>query len=87
MNDRASTRYGSETLFCTMYAKAGEQSGKRYMARFLGRSLEIVERRTRETNLVIRSGSNLLSGFTLLESAVWGFRLVSRIVRMFRRFR
>lgn len=31
--------------------------------------------------------SNLLSGFTLLESAVWGFRLVSRIVRMFRRFR
>ena len=51
-------------IICTMYAKAGEQSGKRYMARFLGRSLEIVERRTRETNLVIRSGSNLLSAAT-----------------------
>lgn len=32
-------------------------------------------------------GSNLLNGFTLFESALWGFRLVSRIVRMFRRFR
>ncbi|HIZ27039.1 hypothetical protein [Barnesiella sp. An55] len=32
-------------------------------------------------------GSNLLSGVTLLESAIWGFRLMSRIFRMFKRFR
>lgn len=32
-------------------------------------------------------GSNLLGGVTLLESAMWGFRLVSRIFRLFKRFR
>ena len=51
-------------IICTMYAKAGEQNGKRYMARFVGRSLEIVERRTGTTNLVIKSGSNLISAST-----------------------
>lgn len=51
-------------ILCTMYAKAGEQNGKRYMARFVGRSLEIVERKTGATNLVIKSGSNLISAST-----------------------
>lgn len=51
-------------IICTMYAKAGEKNGKRYMARFVGRSLEIVERKTGATNLVIKSGSNLLSAST-----------------------
>lgn len=32
-------------------------------------------------------GSNLLNGISVLESAIWGFRLVSRLFRMFKRFR
>ena len=56
-------------ILCTMYAKVGEQNGKRYMARFIGRSLEIVERKTGATNLVIKSGSNLLSASTTLSIA------------------
>jgi membrane protein implicated in regulation of membrane protease activity len=48
----------------TMYTKAGEQTGKRYMARFVGRELEVVERTVRPTSLVIRPGSNLLAAST-----------------------
>lgn len=32
-------------------------------------------------------GNNLLSGISVLESAIWGFKLVSRIFRIFKRFR
>lgn len=32
-------------------------------------------------------GNSLLGGVTLLESAIWGFRLMSRIFRMFKRLR
>ena len=32
-------------------------------------------------------GGRLLNGFTMIESAIWGFRLISRIFRIFRKFR
>lgn len=51
-------------IIAAMYGKAGEQNGKRYMARFLGRELQVVERTAGETNLVIRPGSNLFSAET-----------------------
>lgn len=51
-------------IICTMYTKAGEQNGKRYLARFRGKELEIVERVERSSNLVIRPGSNLFSATT-----------------------
>lgn len=48
----------------TLYTKAGEQTGKRYMARFVGRELQAVERTVQPTSLVIRPGSNLLDATT-----------------------
>jgi len=51
-------------IIATMYAKAGEQTGKRYMARFIGRDLQVTERTTLPTSLVIRPGSNLLTAST-----------------------
>lgn len=32
-------------------------------------------------------GGRLLNSFTMIESAIWGFRLISRIFRIFRKFR
>lgn len=32
-------------------------------------------------------GGHLLNSFTMIESAIWGFRLISRIFRIFRKFR
>lgn len=32
-------------------------------------------------------GSSLLNGFSVIESAIWGFKLFSRIFRLFKRFR
>ncbi len=32
-------------------------------------------------------GSRILSGFTILESALWGYRILSRFLRLFRRRR
>lgn len=46
-------------IITTLYAKAGEQTGKRYMARFIGQELQVTERTVRPTSLVIRPGSNL----------------------------
>ena len=41
-----------------------------------------------ETRSITRYiGNNLLSGISVLESAIWGFKLVSRIFRIFKRFR
>ena len=34
-----------------------------------------------------KSVSGLLNSFTMIESAIWGFRLISRIFRIFRKFR
>ena len=31
-------------------------------------------------------GGRLLNSFTMIESAIWGFRLISRIFRIFRKF-
>lgn len=51
-------------ILATLYTKAGEQNGKRYMARFIGRELQVTERTVRPTSLVIRPGSNLLNAST-----------------------
>ncbi len=51
-------------IVASMYGKAGEQNGKRYMARFQGRELQVAERVVKKTNLVIRPGSNLFSAGT-----------------------
>lgn len=51
-------------IITTLYTKAGEQNGKRYMARFVGQNLEVTERTVLPTNLVIRPGSNLLTSTT-----------------------
>ncbi len=51
-------------IIATLYTKAGEQNGKRYMARFIGRELEVTERTLQPTSLVIRPGSNLLNAST-----------------------
>ena len=32
-------------------------------------------------------GNNLLNSFTVFESAIWGYRLISRLFRIFKRFR
>ncbi len=32
-------------------------------------------------------GKNMLAGFSIFESALWGYRIYNRIVRMIRRFR
>ncbi len=41
--------------------------------------------RTQSTSNFI--GGRLLNGFTVLDSAIWGFRIISRIFRFFRRRR
>lgn len=51
-------------IITTLYTLAGEQNGKRYMARFRGKELEIVERSVGQTNLVIQTGSNLFEAST-----------------------
>ncbi len=32
-------------------------------------------------------GGSLLNSFTMLESAIWGYRLISRLFRIFRKFK
>lgn len=64
---RVSRKFSAVSLWqilATMYAKAGEQNGKQYMIRFAGKDLSITERRERDTNLVIRPGSNLIQAET-----------------------
>lgn len=64
---RISRKFAAVSLWqimATMYAKAGEQNGKQYMIRFVGKDLRITERTERDTNLVIRPGSNLIQAET-----------------------
>lgn len=48
---------------------------------------QVISPFTEARSIIKYIGSNLLGGVTLLESAMWGFRLVSRIFRLFKRFR
>ena len=45
----------------TAYTKASEQNGKRYMIRFSGEKLEVIEKKQGESARVLRAGSNLIS--------------------------
>ena len=46
---------------------------------------EVVEPFTNVRSVSKYIGNSLLDGFTMLESAIWGYRLISRIFRLFRR--
>lgn len=52
----------------TMYTLAGDQTGKKYLLRFRGTKLEVVELALSEESILLRPGSNLLS-CTVRESA------------------
>jgi hypothetical protein len=51
-------------IVTTLYSKAAEQTGKRYMTRMDGGSLRVLERTVSATSLVIRPKSNLRSATT-----------------------
>ena len=45
----------------TAYTLASRQTGKQYFIRFQGRELEVLEKKTDETTLILKGGSNLIA--------------------------
>lgn len=63
--DRKFTGVPLWKIVTTLYTKAAEQNGKRYMARFEGGSLSVLERTESSASLVIRGRSNLRGARTV----------------------
>lgn len=52
------------SIIQTAYSLASEESGKKYMIRFNGTKLEVIERKVTDETMIIAGGSNLMSAST-----------------------